>query len=136
MSPLRTIIRYANRTEFMRYFCAGSLTFLTDFVILLLLTEVCGVNYLWSNLISVSVGLLMSYVLCVRWVFLDRRYNRVVFEFPLFVLTCAVGILLNEFLLWACVEVAGIGYLIAKVVVTAAVFVVNFVLKKTILFRR
>ena len=136
MSPIAKIVRYANRSEFNRYFCAGSLTFLTYFTILFLLTEFFGINYLRSNLVAVSVGLLMSYLFCVKWVFLDRRYNRVVFEFPLFVLTCIVGILLNELLLWACVEFAGIGYLVAKVIVTAVVFVFNFALKKTILFRR
>ena len=87
-------------------------------------------------MVAVSVGLPMSYLLCVKWVFLDRRYNRVVFKFPIFVLTCIIVILLNELLLWACVEFAGIGYLVAKVIVTAVIFVFNFALKKTILFRR
>ena len=136
MTPLRKIAKYANQTEFSRYFCAGSLTFLTDFTILLLLTEIAGVNYLWSNLVAVSVGLLMSYVLCVKWVFLDRRYNRVVFEFPLFVLTCMVGIVLNEFLLWCFVEYAAFHYLLAKVIVTVIVFVFNFYIKKMTLFKK
>lgn len=136
MTQLPGIIHHASRTEFSRYFWAGSLTFLTDFTVLVLLTEVAGINYLWSNLVAVSVGILMSYALCVKWVFLDRRYNRVVFEFPLFVLTCGVGILLNELLLWGLVEFGGRHYLVAKVLVTAVVFVVNFSLKKIILFRR
>lgn len=135
MSPIGKIAHHASRTEFRRYFCAGSLAFVTDFAILFLLTEFFGVNYLWSNLVAVSVGLLLSYLLCVKWVFLERRYSRVVFEFPIFTLTSIVGLLLNELLLWVCVEFAGIGYLVAKVIVTAAVFVFNFALKKNVLFR-
>ena len=72
----------------------------------------------------------------MKWVFLDRRYNRIVFKFLIFVLACIVVILLNELLLWACVEFAEIGYLVAKVIVTVLVFVFNLALKKTILFRR
>ena len=136
MTPIRKIIYHASRTEFTRYFWAGSLTFLVDFMILLLLTEVGEVNYLWSNLVAVSVGVVMSYLLCVKWVFLDRRYNRVVFEFPIFALICVVGIILNESLLWASVEFANIHYLVAKVIVTAAIFAVNFCVKKIVLFRR
>ena len=60
MSPIANIVRYANRSEFNRYFCAGSLTFLTDFTILFLLTEFFGINDLWSTLVAVSVGLPMS----------------------------------------------------------------------------
>lgn len=136
MSPIGKIVHYASRTEFNRYFCAGCLAFLTDFAILFLLTERFGVNYLWSNLVSVSVGLVLSYLLCIKWVFLDRRYNRVVLELPIFVLLSIVGLLFNELLLWTCVEMGGLDYLVAKVIVTAAVFVFNFALKKTVLFRR
>lgn len=136
MTPIRKIVHTANRTEFTRYLCAGSLAFCVDFMVLLLLTEVSGINYLWSNLVAVSIGLLMNYLLCVKWVFLARRYNRVVFEFPIFVLTSAAGILLNELLLWSLVELAGIDYLVAKVLVTACVFLINFALKKIILFRQ
>ncbi len=136
MTPISKIVYHASRTEFTRYFWAGSLTFLVDFLILLLLTEVGGVNYLWSNLAAVSVGIVMSYLFSVKWIFLDRRYSRVVFEFPIFVLICVVGILLNETLLWAFVEFGNIHYLVAKVVVAVAIFAINFLVKKIILFRR
>jgi putative flippase GtrA len=129
-------IQYPNQAEFIRYFWAGGLATLADFSVLLLLTEIFEINYLWSNLVAVSVGLVLSYVLCVKWVFLDRRYNRVVLEFPLFVLTCIIGLLLNELLLWSLVEFVGTDYLLAKVIVTGVVFVVNFGVKKVILFRR
>jgi len=136
MTPISKIVYHASRTEFTRYFWAGSLTFLVDFLILLLLTEVGGVNYLWANLVAVSVGIVMSYLLSVKWIFLDRRYNRVVFELPIFVLICAAGIILNETLLWASVEFGNIHYLVAKVVVTIAIFSINFFVKKIVLFRR
>lgn len=136
MTPVRKIIYHASRTEFSRYFWAGSLTFLVDFLILLGLTELAGVNYLWSNLVGVCVGIVMSYLLCIKWVFQARRYNRVVYEFTLFVLTCVVGLVLNESLLWAFVTFGGMHYLAAKLVVTATVFVVNFCIKKIVLFRR
>lgn len=136
MTPINKILYRASRTEFTRFFWAGSLTFLVDFLILLLLTEVGGVNYLWSNLAAVSVGIVMSYLLCVRWVFLDRRYNRVVLEFPIFVMISVAGLMLNESLLWASVEFGKIHYLVAKIIVTAAIFSVNFCVKKIILFRR
>ncbi len=136
MTPIRKIIYHASRTEFARYFWAGSLTFLTDILVLVLLTEVAGINYLWSNLVAVSVGMVMSYLLCVKWVFVERRYNKVVFEFSLFVLTSIICLFLNEALLWLLVEFGKTHYLVAKIIVTAIVFVVNFGIKKIVLFRR
>jgi putative flippase GtrA len=136
MTPIRRIIYHASRTEFARYFWAGSLTFLTDFLVLVLLTEVADINYLWSNLFAVSVGMVMSYLLCVKWVFVERRYSKVVFEFSLFVLTSIVCLFLNEAFLWFLVEFGNTHYLIAKIIVTAMIFVVNFGIKKIVLFRR
>ena len=66
-------------SEFDRYFCVGSLAFLTGFTTLFLLTEIFSIKYLWSNLVTVSVGLLMSYLFCVQCVSLACRYIRVVF---------------------------------------------------------
>lgn len=131
----KALIQLASRTEFARYFWAGSLTFAVDFLVLLTLTEFAGLNYLWSNLVGVTIGIVMSYLLCVGWVFRERRFSQLTVEFPLFVLTCLAGILLNEGLLWAFVEFGAIHYLAAKVIVTLVVFVFNFLLKKFTLFR-
>ena len=104
--------------------------FLADVLTLFVLTELVGINYLLSNLAGMCVGILVSYLLCVKWVFLDRRYNRVALEFPLFILTCLIGVSLNELLLWLVVEFGGIHYLVSMVIVTAVVFIFNFFFKK------
>ena len=135
MTPARKLVKFASETEFKRYFWAGGMATAFDFATLLLLTEWAGVNYLLSNLFAVSVGIVVSYWLCVKWVFLNRRYSHIAFELPVFVVTCIVGIALNELLLWAFVEIGEIHYFSAKVVVTLIVFVVNYYLKKVTLFR-
>jgi len=134
MSPVRKALHHAVRTEFSRYFWAGCFATLMDFIVLLLLTEGVGINYLWSNLAAVSAGMLTSYLFCIKWVFLARRYNRVAHEFPLFVLTSVACLVLNEVLLWGLVEIGQIHYMLSKIFVTLVVFVVNYVLKKWILF--
>ena len=129
-------MRRASRSEFSRYFWAGSLTFLTDFLVFLLLTNAVGINYLWSNLVAVSIGMVMSYLLCIKWVFRERRYSQVVFEFSLFVLTSLACLLLNEAFLWILVDWFDIYPPFAKILVTLAIFVINFMIKKILLFRR
>lgn len=121
--------------EFSRYFVAGSLAFGSDFLVLVALTELGGVNYLVSNLFGFCCGLLVSYLLCIRWVFARRRLTVPAQEFAVFVLLALVGLALNEGVLWAAVELAGQHYALAKVMATVAVFVVNFLMKKIVLFR-
>lgn len=121
--------------EFPRYFVAGSLAFGSDFLVMVGLTELAGVNYLVSNIFGFCCGLLVSYLLCVRWVFSRRRLAVPAQEFAVFFLLALVGLALNEGVLWLAVELAGQHYAVAKIVATAGVFVVNFLLKKMILFR-
>jgi putative flippase GtrA len=136
MMTIRKLIDLASKTEFARYFWAGSLVFLTDFLVFLVLTNGVGINYLWSNLVAVSIGMVMSYLLCIRWVFRERRYSMVAFEFSLFVLTSVICLSLNEAFLWILVAWFSTHPLVAKVLVTLAIFVINFSIKKIVLFRR
>jgi putative flippase GtrA len=121
--------------EFLRYFVAGGLAFGGDFLVLVGLTELGGVNYLVSNIFGFCCGLLISYLLCIRWVFSRRRLSAPTHEFAIFVLLALIGLGLNEGVLWMVVELAGQHYAVAKIVATGAVFVVNFVMKKMVLFR-
>ena len=121
--------------EFSRYFVAGCLAFGGDFLVLVTLTEFAGINYLISNVFGFCVGLVISYLFCIRWVFSVRRLQVPTQEFGIFTLVALIGLALNEVVMWGVVEFAGQHYSLAKIVATGAVFVANFVLKKVILFR-
>jgi len=121
--------------EFSRYFWAGCLAFGTDFLVLVGLTEWIGLHYLVANLFSFAAGLTVSYLLCIRWVFERRRLASVHHEFGVFVLLTLVGLGMNEGAMWLGVELASLHYTLAKAVAAAGTFVINFLLKKIILFR-
>lgn len=135
IEKLPDISRQRLRMEVFRYFIAGGLAFGSDFLVLVALTELGGVNYLVSNIFGFCCGLLVSYLLCVRWVFARRRLSVPSQEFAIFALLALVGLGLNEGTMWAVVELAEQHYLIAKVVSTGIVFAINFGMKKVVLFR-
>ena len=121
--------------EFVRYFWAGCLVFGLDLAVLVALTELAGLHYLVANLFSFGVGLTVGYLLSIRWIFARRRVTRAHHEFTIFFLLTLIGLALNEGLIWAGVEFAGLHYTLAKVVATGTGFVVNFAMKKAVLFR-
>jgi len=121
--------------EFVRYFWAGCLVFGLDLLVLVGLTELADLHYLVANLFSFGVGLTAGYLLSIRWIFTHRRVARVHHEFTIFFVLTLVGLGLNEGLIWTGVEYVGLHYTFAKVVATGAGFVVNFGLKKAVLFR-
>ena len=74
---MRQIIRFA--------FVGGS-AFVIDYGVMILLTELIGINYLISSGISFSVSVIYNYILSVHWVFdvAEDRSKRA--EFVIFII--------------------------------------------------
>jgi putative flippase GtrA len=124
------------RYELARYLVAGTLAFLSDFTIFLLLNEEFGVHYLAANAAGFCIGLVISYGFCIRWVFCQRTYGKVMIELPVFFAISLSTLLLGEVILLLLVEFAELQPATGKVVMTGIIFLANFVLKKYLLFHR
>ena len=55
--------------QIMRFGVVGASAFVIDYGLMIILTEICGINYLVSSGISFTVSVIFNYVLSVRWVF-------------------------------------------------------------------
>ena len=123
-----------NMPEMFRYMIAGATAFLVDFSLLYLLTKVFSLHYLVSNLFSYSAGLLVVYLINIKWVFNVRKYQNVGLEMLIFSIIAIAGLLLSEFVMWLAVESLSTDILQAKVLATGMVFIFNYVLRKVLLF--
>jgi putative flippase GtrA len=115
---------------------AGSLAFLSDFSVFMALTKGFAIHYLVANAAGFCVGLTVSYLLCVRWVFTHRTYGVARVELPVFLGISLIMLCVGEVIILTLVEVAALTPTIAKIVMTGMVFLGNFSLKKLLLFRR
>ena len=122
--------------ELLRYFVVGGLAFGVDYGSLWLLTEVCGLHYLWSAAIAFLLGLTCNYLLSTHWVFDDRRLENRRVEFLVFALIGIIGLGLNELFLYVGSDLLHVHYMIAKLVSTGLVFLWNFFARKIILFSK
>ncbi len=121
------------RGQLLLSMAASLLAFGLDFGALALLTEVARLHYLLSAAFSFILGTTASYILSIRFIF-EMRSASVRVEYGLFVLVGAVGLGLNELLLWALTDLAGIHYLISKIIAASLVFFWNFGARKLLLF--
>lgn len=124
------------RIQAFRYFISGGTAFLADTGLLALLTELFGREHLllWTG-IAFAVGLAITYLFSILWVFDRRSMKSRTAEITVFVLIGLVGLGLTELLMWLLAQQAGLHYLLSKIVTTALVFVWNFAAKKLLLFR-
>jgi putative flippase GtrA len=120
--------------QFMRYTLVGGCAFIVDFSCLFVLTSYCHVHYLVSAAFAFVLGLVVNYVLSIRWVFNERRMRSMWVEFSLFAAIGLGGLLLNELFIWFFTEVVLFYYLISKAVSTVLVYIYNFGVRKLTLF--
>lgn len=115
------------------FLVVGGLTASLDYLTLYLLTDFAGWAYFLSAAIGFMLGSVCNYFLSIRWVFIHGKY-RPGTEFTFFILTNLAGLVLNQFMMWLCVDRFAVHYLRAKLLTIIVVTMWNFVSKKTLVF--
>ena len=116
--------------QFAKFGIVGFLSFCIDYGLMVLLTEAFGINYLASATVSFSVSVIFNYCASMRFVFSHRDDMSRTREFVIFVVLSIIGLGINDLVMWLGTDLAGISYLLTKLVATAVVMVWNFVTRK------
>lgn len=130
------IFKRSNRhllTEMIRYGFVSVLAFAVDYGVLIGLTELAHVPYLWSATISFILGLITNWICSHLWVFDRTHYSRRG-ELAMFALIGVVGLGLNNLLLWTFTEQVGLHYAVSKLISTGIVFFWNFLARRFLIY--
>lgn len=108
-----------------------------------------GIPYLVSGIVGFTVSVIFNYILSMRYVFVRREDISRKREFIVFVVLSVIGLLLNEFLLYVCVDLVymqvvllqdmfnrNVAEIVAKLCTTVVVMIYNFVSRKLILEKK
>ncbi len=117
----------------LRFITAGAATAILDMTLLYLLTELVHLYYLVSVAIAFLAASAASYAVSANWIFWRGRHREQV-EALLFLVTSAVGLLLNEVVVYVLVEFAVVWYLTAKIVAIAVAALWNFWCRRRLVF--
>jgi len=116
------------------YLLTSAVALACDYGLLVGLTSLAGVDYLISAAVGFTVGLVVNYVLSVKFVFHERRVKNAKMEFMAFAAIGLLGLAVNEGLMTLFVEYFSLNYALAKIPTTMIGFVFNFGLRRALLF--
>lgn len=135
--------------QVLRFGIVGVISTLVDFAIYTFFCNGLHIPYLIAGLCGFSISLIVNYVLSMKYVFERRDDMSRKREFALFAGMSAVGLVLNEIILFVCIDLIYAhwewlsGWLAqhwanvaAKVVATGIVMVYNFVSRKLVLEKK
>ena len=120
--------------QFFRYIFVGGVSFLADGGSLFLITTI-GVNYLISVIFAFVIGLAVNYGLSKLLVFEKSSVNGKI-EFLVYGIIGVIGLGFTEIIMYVLTEIAGLYFMVSKVIATIIVLVWNFVARKIILYRK
>ena len=122
--------------QFFRYIFVGGASFVTDYALLHLITEV-GVYYLISGVISFLAGLWVNYALSKLLVFQKKTSGaEKAKEMFVFAVVAVTGLAMTEGLMWVFTEKLNWYYMISKAVAAIIVLFWNFFAKKLLRYRK
>lgn len=117
-----------------RYGFVAVAAFTVDFGGLIILTELVKLNYLLSATLSFCCGVVVNFYLSTGWIFKNSRLARQHHEFAAVFAIAAVGLAINDLILWTLTSKLSLFYLYSKLVATAIVFFWNFFVRKNLLY--
>lgn len=121
--------------QLFRYVFVGGLSFIVDYSVLYILTDLCGWYYLISATAAFIAGLFVNYFISIRWVFLDSKLQNKAVEFSLYGIIGVIGLILTNLLMFLFTDLLNIHYMGSKLVTAAIVLIWNFVGRRFILFK-
>jgi putative flippase GtrA len=121
--------------QVFRYVLSGAAACAVDYSVLVTLTQAFKLYYLTSAAIAFMLGSAVSYVLNIAWVFDRRTFDDRRVEALIFFSIGIAGLALNHYCMQFFTERVKLHYLGSKTISTIAVFSMNFIAKKCILFR-
>jgi putative flippase GtrA len=119
--------------QFLKFGVVGVIAFAIDYGILMLLTQIFGMDAVVAAAISFTVSVIFNYVASMRFVFTHRQDLSKRKEFVIFVILSVIGLGINEVCMWAGVATLGDSALmitISKLFATFIVMIWNFFNRK------
>ena len=125
-------MRWANRKSIFRYFVAGGLAAALHIAILALLVEFIHLNATLATTVGFVVASVFNYSLQYHWTFSATGSH--ILHFPRYCVVTSITVLINAGAFWTLNAALGVPYIIAQLVTTGLIFLLNYEVNRRFTF--
>lgn len=121
-------------SRFIKFGLVGVLNTIINWILFILLDSI-GVYYIISNIIAYSISTLNSYLWNSKWVFKYNgdNVNQTTFKF---IILNIIGLVLNTIILFLLVDIIKLPKIIALIITTGIVMILNYFINKLWVFKK
>lgn len=120
--------------RFIKFGLVGILNTLINWILFIIL-NILGLYYIISNIIAYSISTLNSYLWNSNWVFKYGGDNLKETSLK-FIILNIIGLTLNTIILYLLVDIVGLRKLIALIITTGIVMILNYFINKIWVFKK
>lgn len=120
--------------RFIKFGLVGILNTLINWILFIILNSL-GLYYIISNIIAYSISTLNSYLWNSKWVFKYSGDNLKETSLK-FIILNIIGLILNTIILYLLVDIVGLHKLIALIITTGIVMILNYFINKVWVFKK
>jgi putative flippase GtrA len=126
---------WLRHSEFLRYFVVSLIALSLDLGAFSASLRVFGLPWVAAAAIGFAAGLLVAYILSVRFVFAKRKLHQAPFaELLIFSLVGLGGLGVTQIVLWIGIERLQMNPELSKLCAAGFTFIFNFIVRKLMLF--
>lgn len=130
------IAKHLDKTkELIKYFIASIISLAVDTAVYLALGKALH-NYLVSACIGYTIGLVVNYILSIKWVFSYRKIKKYHIEFGVFAVIGFLGLAVNEAAIYIGLFVMALNPFWSKMMAAGLSFLCNFGARKLLLYTK
>lgn len=120
----------------LRYLIAGITAASTNIGLLYIFTDIFGIWYIYSSVLSFVVAIAISFALQKFWTFADQEMSKVHHQFFRYMGVAISGISINTVTMYLLVDIFNIWYILAQIITGVFIAVLNFLMYKFFIFNK
>jgi len=121
--------------QLTRYVISGGTATAVNLGLLYVFTDLAGIWYLLSAIISFILSFFVSFILQRFWTFGDKRKDRVYKQLMAYFGLSMMNLGLNTALMYFVVDILGVWYLLAQAIISALIALESFLVYKFVIFK-